>query len=98
MSTNWGGGATLTPVRVESRDNSRQRNSAIPYEDDASTSNAGPERVDLTADLTVRRLQRTASVLPRPPRTVKQNYTWEDSAEFYCKLCPYKYAVNETVR
>ncbi|WZN59344.1 subunit RPC10 of DNA-directed RNA polymerase III [Chloropicon roscoffensis] len=27
----------------------------------------------------------------------KQNYTWEDSAEFYCKLCPYKYAVNETV-
>ena len=51
-----GVGATLNPVWVESRDNSRQRNSAIPYEDDASTSNAGPERVDLTADLTVRRL------------------------------------------
>ena len=92
MSTNWGGGATLTPVRVASRDNSRQRNSAIPYEDDASTSNAGPERVDLTADLTVRRLRTNCL------RTVKQNYTWEDSAEFYCKLCPYKYAVNETVR
>ena len=31
-----GVGATLNPVWVESRDNSRQRNSAIPYEDDAS--------------------------------------------------------------
>jgi len=30
------------------------------------------------------------------PCAVKQNYEYVDSAEFYCKLCPYNYNITKT--